>query len=245
MYLLRGRCVGPRPSGGERPPIYTKQFSVVCGRVMCGNGQKLTVWVDVEDTDATLSQLEGFGFNHLKIQCTGDSCEEAGPSTTPEKKSYTEHRRGTTAAGKPKKDRHDFKALVLQDVMGRKLRHVLIFLLIILKEPNMPEADCSASCVKHWYYPRQGQSQTITESDTSTTAVVVTSGLDHEYEDIDQHNQTRQDRSWVITESNRKTPSVITRRDSDHQYEDVDRHNQKRQGQAQTIPTSNTKQKML
>ncbi|KAI8513658.1 corticospinal neuron axon guidance through spinal cord [Branchiostoma belcheri] len=26
--------------------------------------------------------------------------------------------------------------------MGRKLRHVLIFLLIILKEPNMPEADC-------------------------------------------------------------------------------------------------------
>ncbi|KAI8503778.1 Bax inhibitor 1 [Branchiostoma belcheri] len=27
--------------------------------------------------------------------------------------------------------------------MGRKLRHVLIFLLIILKEPNIPEADCS------------------------------------------------------------------------------------------------------
>ncbi|KAI8510779.1 hypothetical protein Bbelb_116950 [Branchiostoma belcheri] len=176
--------------------------------------------------------------------------------------------------------------------MGKNLRHVLIFLLIILKEPNMLEADCSASCVKHAYYPSfkncdcpnlgltnipqnlpsstykrgrdsdsgsnsnptlhntkddqldqtgQGQSQTITESDTSTTAVVVSSGLDHEYEDIDQHNQTRQGRSWVITESNRKTPSVITRRDSDHQYEDVDRHNQKRQGQAQTIPTSNTK----
>ncbi|KAI8482695.1 hypothetical protein Bbelb_395750 [Branchiostoma belcheri] len=147
--------------------------------------------------------------------------------------------------------------------MGRKLRHVLIFLLIILKEPNMPEADCSASCVKHAYYPSfkncdcpnlgltnipqnlpsstykrgrdsdsgsnsnptlhntkdgqldqtgQGQSQTITESDTSTTAVVVTSGLDHEYEDIDQHNQRRQGRSRAITESNRKTPSVITRR---------------------------------
>ncbi|KAI8501667.1 hypothetical protein Bbelb_209380 [Branchiostoma belcheri] len=29
--------------------------------------------------------------------------------------------------------------------MGRKLRHVLIFLLIILKEPNMPEADCSCA----------------------------------------------------------------------------------------------------
>ncbi|KAI8494274.1 hypothetical protein Bbelb_280340 [Branchiostoma belcheri] len=31
--------------------------------------------------------------------------------------------------------------------MGRKLRHLLIFLLIILKEPNMPEADLSTSLV--------------------------------------------------------------------------------------------------
>ncbi|XP_078658359.1 uncharacterized protein LOC144903816 [Branchiostoma floridae x Branchiostoma belcheri] len=30
--------------------------------------------------------------------------------------------------------------------MGRKLRHVLIFLLIILKEPNMPEARCRSKC---------------------------------------------------------------------------------------------------
>ncbi|KAI8513071.1 hypothetical protein Bbelb_097100 [Branchiostoma belcheri] len=30
--------------------------------------------------------------------------------------------------------------------MGRKLRHVLIFLLIILKEPNMPEAGCRSKC---------------------------------------------------------------------------------------------------
>ncbi|KAI8518768.1 hypothetical protein Bbelb_020250 [Branchiostoma belcheri] len=29
-----------------------------------------------------------------------------------------------------------------QDNMGRKLRHVLVFLLIILKDPNMPEAAC-------------------------------------------------------------------------------------------------------
>ncbi|XP_019627468.1 PREDICTED: uncharacterized protein LOC109472236 [Branchiostoma belcheri] len=98
--------------------------------------------------------------------------------------------------------------------MGRKLRHLLIFLLIILKEPNMPEADCSS--------------------------VVVTSGLDHEYEDVDQHNQTRQGRSRAITESNRKIPPVITRRDSDHQYEDVDRHNQTGQGQCQAITESNT-----
>ncbi|KAI8487244.1 hypothetical protein Bbelb_350420 [Branchiostoma belcheri] len=33
--------------------------------------------------------------------------------------------------------------------MGRKLRHVLIFLLIILKEPNMPEADCSCKPSSH------------------------------------------------------------------------------------------------
>ncbi|XP_078682004.1 uncharacterized protein LOC144916636 [Branchiostoma floridae x Branchiostoma belcheri] len=30
--------------------------------------------------------------------------------------------------------------------MGRKLRHVLVFLLIILKEPSMPEAACRSKC---------------------------------------------------------------------------------------------------
>eukprot|EP00058_Branchiostoma_floridae_P026451 XP_002611942.1 hypothetical protein BRAFLDRAFT_91826 [Branchiostoma floridae] len=30
--------------------------------------------------------------------------------------------------------------------MGRKLRYVLVFLLIILKEPNMPEAGCKSKC---------------------------------------------------------------------------------------------------
>ncbi|XP_035664162.1 uncharacterized protein LOC118407752, partial [Branchiostoma floridae] len=34
---------------------------------------------------------------------------------------------------------------VVRDTMGRKLRHLLIFLLIILKEPNMSEAGCSCA----------------------------------------------------------------------------------------------------
>ncbi|XP_078681990.1 uncharacterized protein LOC144916631 [Branchiostoma floridae x Branchiostoma belcheri] len=33
--------------------------------------------------------------------------------------------------------------------MGRKLRHVLVFLLIILKEPSMPEAACRNKCKPH------------------------------------------------------------------------------------------------
>ncbi|KAI8503983.1 hypothetical protein Bbelb_180510 [Branchiostoma belcheri] len=72
---------GNMPISSAIDIVHPPPGSMVCGRVMCGSGQKPTEWVDVEDTDATLSQLEGFGFNHLKIQCTGDSCEEAGPST--------------------------------------------------------------------------------------------------------------------------------------------------------------------
>ncbi|XP_078662871.1 uncharacterized protein LOC144906461 isoform X3 [Branchiostoma floridae x Branchiostoma belcheri] len=76
---------GNMPISSAIDIVHPPPGSMVCGRVMCGSGQKPTEWVDVEDTDATLSQLEGFGFNHLKIQCTGDSCEEAGPSTVKSK----------------------------------------------------------------------------------------------------------------------------------------------------------------
>eukprot|EP00058_Branchiostoma_floridae_P026530 XP_002612021.1 hypothetical protein BRAFLDRAFT_86992 [Branchiostoma floridae] len=40
--------------------------------------------------------------------------------------------------------------------MGRKLRHLLIFLLIILKEPNMPEADCSCAPSSRCVCQKQG-----------------------------------------------------------------------------------------
>eukprot|EP00058_Branchiostoma_floridae_P000582 XP_002586070.1 hypothetical protein BRAFLDRAFT_108255 [Branchiostoma floridae] len=40
--------------------------------------------------------------------------------------------------------------------MGRKLRHLLMFLLIILKEPNMPEADCSCAPSSRCYCVNMG-----------------------------------------------------------------------------------------
>ncbi|CAH1233821.1 Hypp836 [Branchiostoma lanceolatum] len=40
--------------------------------------------------------------------------------------------------------------------MGRKLRHLLIFLLIILKEPNMPEAGCTCTPAWRCDCPKQG-----------------------------------------------------------------------------------------
>eukprot|EP00058_Branchiostoma_floridae_P022634 XP_002608124.1 hypothetical protein BRAFLDRAFT_91398 [Branchiostoma floridae] len=40
--------------------------------------------------------------------------------------------------------------------MGRKLRHLLIFLLIMMKEPNMPEADCTGVSSPVCTYRRRG-----------------------------------------------------------------------------------------
>eukprot|EP00058_Branchiostoma_floridae_P025685 XP_002611175.1 hypothetical protein BRAFLDRAFT_88426 [Branchiostoma floridae] len=82
---------------------------------------------------------------------------------------------------------------------------------------------------------RQGQSQTITQSNLNTTAALMTSGHDHQYEDIDkQHNQTGQGQSQTITQSNLNTTAAVMTSGHDHQYEDVDKQlNQTRQGQSQ------------
>ncbi|XP_066305471.1 serine-rich adhesin for platelets-like [Branchiostoma lanceolatum] len=66
----------------------------------------------------------------------------------------------------------------------------------------------------------QGQSQAITESNTNTTDVVVTSA----------HDQTGQGQSQAITESNTNTTYVVV----------TSAHGQTEQGQSQTITESNT-----
>eukprot|EP00058_Branchiostoma_floridae_P016771 XP_002602259.1 hypothetical protein BRAFLDRAFT_76947 [Branchiostoma floridae] len=88
---------------------------------------------------------------------------------------------------------------------------------------------------------RQGQSQVITQSNPNTIADLMTSGHDHEYEDIDkQRNQTRQGQSHAITQSNTNTTTALMTSDNDQQYEDIDKqHNQRRQGQSQAITKSN------
>eukprot|EP00058_Branchiostoma_floridae_P025684 XP_002611174.1 hypothetical protein BRAFLDRAFT_88427 [Branchiostoma floridae] len=54
----------------------------------------------------------------------------------------------------------------------------------------------------------QGQSQEITESNTNTTAAVVTGGHDHQYEDVDKHDQAGQGQSQAIVEA--RNPSYGT-----------------------------------
>eukprot|EP00058_Branchiostoma_floridae_P026453 XP_002611944.1 hypothetical protein BRAFLDRAFT_91828 [Branchiostoma floridae] len=77
----------------------------------------------------------------------------------------------------------------------------------------------------------QGQSQAFTESNTNTTAAVVTSGHDNEYEDVDKlHDQTGQGQSWAITESNtHPTDAVVT-----------SGHDQTGQGKSRAFTESNT-----
>ncbi|XP_019613476.1 PREDICTED: uncharacterized protein LOC109461536, partial [Branchiostoma belcheri] len=167
-----------------------------------------------------------------------------------------------------------------QDDMGRKLRHLLIFLLLVLKEPNTPEDfnDMMASIpnlqIRHnpwqcdcpvytptvigamisfaggviltlWCKRRFGNSDSGSNSNpalhtTNTTAVVVTSGLDHQYEDVDQHNQTGQGQSQTIAKSNTNTTATVVASGHDHRYEDMNHHVTTRQGQSQAITKSNT-----
>eukprot|EP00058_Branchiostoma_floridae_P015988 XP_002601476.1 hypothetical protein BRAFLDRAFT_102159 [Branchiostoma floridae] len=49
-------------------------------------------------------------------------------------------------------------------------------------------------------YKDVGQYQAIAKSNTNTTAAVVTSGLDHQYENINKHDQTGPGQSHAITE---------------------------------------------
>ncbi|XP_078670935.1 uncharacterized protein LOC144911048 isoform X2 [Branchiostoma floridae x Branchiostoma belcheri] len=87
--------------------------------------------------------------------------------------------RGTTATRRPRAALQVFlvqeesacqlkiSQLRRQDSMGRKLRHVLVFLIIILKEPNMLEADCS--CISSLYCRCTGMGLTSIPQDLPTS----------------------------------------------------------------------------
>ncbi|KAI8497202.1 hypothetical protein Bbelb_251510 [Branchiostoma belcheri] len=255
--------------------------------------------------------------------------------------------------------RLDLTGTKFQDDMGRKLGH-LIFLLLVLKEPNMPEGGCAdryandmmtsipnlqirhnpwqcdckmypfwqklnetpavldqITCAKpanlsglklkdispedlickdpvgstfanncnngtttshyHWYFKRDVDSTVDTKwkgpatstlavtgsnsnpalHTTNTTGVVETSGLDHQYEDVDQHDQTGQGQSQAITESNTNPTATVVASGDDQtgqgQFQSITKSNtnttatvmasgddQTRQGQSQFITKSNT-----
>eukprot|EP00058_Branchiostoma_floridae_P005189 XP_002590677.1 hypothetical protein BRAFLDRAFT_89478 [Branchiostoma floridae] len=91
----------------------------------------------------------------------------------------------------------------------------------------------------------QGHSHATPESNTksttkSTSATVVTSGDDHQYEEVDKHDdQTGQDQSQAITKINSNTTSTEVSTAHDHQYKDTDnQHDQTGQGQSQAIADS-------
>eukprot|EP00058_Branchiostoma_floridae_P005193 XP_002590681.1 hypothetical protein BRAFLDRAFT_89482 [Branchiostoma floridae] len=93
----------------------------------------------------------------------------------------------------------------------------------------------------------QGHSHATPESNTksttkSTSATVVTSGDDHQYEDVDKHHdQTGQGQSQNITKSNPNTTAAVVTSGHDQQYEDVllgNQHDQTGQGQSQAIAES-------
>ncbi|KAI8490320.1 hypothetical protein Bbelb_320580 [Branchiostoma belcheri] len=149
--------------------------------------------------------------------------------------------------------------------MGRKLRHFLIFLLIILKEPNPPRASFLTRIPQNLRLnpgvvgrnkavsvlasghdqAEQGQSETITEANTNTTATVLACGDDHQYEDIDNPRvKTGQGQCHIITESSTTTIATVMASGDDHQYEDIDNpRNKTGQGQSYVITESSTNTK--
>eukprot|EP00058_Branchiostoma_floridae_P014382 XP_002599870.1 hypothetical protein BRAFLDRAFT_95559 [Branchiostoma floridae] len=157
-------------------------------------------------------------------------------------------------------------AFKLQDNMGRKLRHLLIFLLIILKELNMPEAGCSCKSSSHCKCSNldltsipqnlpptlygldlkptvlSGHDHQYEDVDNKITTNTATSDDDHQYEDIDKkHNQKGQGQSQATTKFNTNTTAaIVTASGHDHQYEDVDQHNKTDQGQSQATTKFNT-----
>eukprot|EP00058_Branchiostoma_floridae_P017649 XP_002603138.1 hypothetical protein BRAFLDRAFT_63229 [Branchiostoma floridae] len=84
-------------------------------------------------------------------------------------------------------------------------------------------------------YKNVGQYQAIVKSNTNTTDAVVTSGHDHQYEDMNQHNKVEQGPSKLSTKSNANTTATAVTSDLDHQYEDINQHYKTGQGQSQKI----------
>eukprot|EP00058_Branchiostoma_floridae_P003101 XP_002588589.1 hypothetical protein BRAFLDRAFT_107528 [Branchiostoma floridae] len=81
------------------------------------------------------------------------------------------------------------------------------------------------------------QHRAITSPNKYTTAAMVTSGHNHQYENM--HSQKGQSRLQAITESITNTTSAEIASGHGHPYEDTNQHNQTGQGQGQVITESN------
>ncbi|KAI8493344.1 Bax inhibitor 1 [Branchiostoma belcheri] len=88
----------------------------------------------------------------------------------------------------------------------------------------------------------QGHPQAITASTTNTTATVMASGDDHQYEDIDNpRGKTGQGQPQAITEFTTNTKAIVLPSGDDHQYENIDKPIVKAgQGQSQANTEINT-----
>eukprot|EP00058_Branchiostoma_floridae_P022644 XP_002608134.1 hypothetical protein BRAFLDRAFT_91387 [Branchiostoma floridae] len=115
--------------------------------------------------------------------------------------------------------------------MGRKLRRMLVFLLIMMKEPNQPEADCINPSRPVCTY----REKVWCKRDGSNlfTGIKNRFALNNPTVTVMTNNQAGQGQSHAITESHTNTTAMAQVSGHDHQYEDVD--NLKGQGRPQAI----------
>eukprot|EP00058_Branchiostoma_floridae_P011098 XP_002596586.1 hypothetical protein BRAFLDRAFT_78515 [Branchiostoma floridae] len=96
------------------------------------------------------------------------------------------------------------------------------------KSPQHSTQAAASNSKLNSLYNVVGQYQPITKS--NTTDAVVTSGHDHQYEDMDKHYQRWQGQSQAIN----KNPTTAVTTGHGQQYEDMNQHDQTGQGQCQT-----------
>ncbi|XP_019627715.1 PREDICTED: uncharacterized protein LOC109472388 [Branchiostoma belcheri] len=140
--------------------------------------------------------------------------------------------------------------------MGRKLRNVLIFLLIILEEPSMQEAQCLCEPPSRVLY------LSLCDNQITTIHSGIFGNLPHLQELWLGKNQIAVIQSGTFANlpklqkrtrnpplgpnpgaigTNSNTGVSVMASDQDHQYEDIDNHqDQTGQGQFQTITESTT-----
>eukprot|EP00058_Branchiostoma_floridae_P017647 XP_002603136.1 hypothetical protein BRAFLDRAFT_63231 [Branchiostoma floridae] len=123
--------------------------------------------------------------------------------------------------------------------MWRRWRHLLMFLLIILKEPNMPEADCSCrpfsrcSCLNRGLssIPQTLPTSIITLDFRVCVFVLIGSIVLICYKRMRSQSPLQQSHNVIV--SNTNTAVSVQTSSHDNQYEDIDsHHDQPVQGQS-------------
>ncbi|XP_066282497.1 uncharacterized protein [Branchiostoma lanceolatum] len=85
-----------------------------------------------------------------------------------------------------------------------------------------------------------GRSQATTQSNTNSTATVMTSGIDHQYEDMStQHDQTGQDQSQATTQSYTNSTATEILSEDPTSTEITIGHDRTGQGQSQSLEVTN------